>query len=97
MKASSLVATAVLTIFSSCTTEDSLPKRPDTSGMSREAAKLWEDGVQFGPVSPQSQAHATEASKAFEYGIPPAELPPARSKTTGEELGLRPPQLPLSR
>ncbi|MBL9181615.1 MAG: hypothetical protein JNN17_05700 [Verrucomicrobiaceae bacterium] len=61
-----------------CTLEDSRRlKQQDTSGMSREAAKMWDDGVQFGPVSPQYQAHATEASKAFEIGIPPATLPPA--------------------
>lgn len=78
MKLTTLLIPLALFTLPSCTSEEATkPKRPDTRGMSGEAAKMWEDGVQFGRPSPGSEANAREAAKAFEIGIPPATLPPA--------------------
>ncbi|MBX7208841.1 MAG: hypothetical protein K1X78_11045 [Verrucomicrobiaceae bacterium] len=75
----------------SCTSEvKPKPARPDTSGMSADAARQWEQAVQVGPVSPEADWRAKQAAKSWERGPPVCELPPAQLPASQKLI--RPPQ-----
>ena len=70
----------VVTLVSivSCTSEDmAKPTRPDTSGMSADAARQWEKAVQVGPVNTEAAIAAKERSRTLEpitTGLTPVDL-----------------------